>query len=146
VVEFAGSLAASTELEALLVHVPNVLRGQGWMCIEDRLEQVVKPTDVCGVEILCSLRVETGWFGSVDIIALPIALDPMRSWVLPRHHECERLNTAPVERLCSQGLKLNPVMKDLLLWFGEKLLTSVHVLFAHVPIDAIINSGARCLE
>jgi hypothetical protein len=82
----------------------------------------------------------------MDVIVLPVALDPMRSQVLPRHRECERLNAAPVERLCGQGLKLNPVMKDLLLWFGEKLLTSVRILFVHAPIDAIINSGARRLE
>ena len=116
------------------------------MRVEDLLEQFVKSMHVCGVEVLHSLGIETGWLGSENLIALPVALDPVRPRVLPAYVECEGLDAALVERFCSQHSELDPVTQDLLLCLGKQLLRLVGILFADAPIDPIIQSGLGHLE
>jgi hypothetical protein len=137
---------ASTKLEALLVHVPDVLRRKGGMRSEDVLQQLVKSPHICCVEILCLLWIEAAWFGSEHMVALPIALDPVCSGVLPQDHKCKGFDPAPVEGLHGQCLELNPVEEDFLLSLGKELLGFVGILFADTPMDPIIDCGEGHLE
>jgi hypothetical protein len=112
---------------------------------EDPLKQVVIRTHVCGVEVLRPLGIKARWFGSEDLIALPVALDPVRSRVLPTDCECEGFDAVPVERLCSQCLKLDPVPEDILLNLVKELLRFVRIFLGFAPFDPIVNCRLRDL-
>jgi len=43
---FFGLLVAPTKLEALLIHVPDVLRGEIEVCIINCFEEIVKPSNI----------------------------------------------------------------------------------------------------
>jgi len=57
----------SPELDALLVHVPDVFRGESGVGIIDVLQKLVEVADVRRIEILSSLGVEIPRLGCADL-------------------------------------------------------------------------------
>jgi hypothetical protein len=57
----------SPKLDALLVHVPDVFRGESGVGIVDVLQKLVEVADVHGIEILSSLGVEIPRPGCTDL-------------------------------------------------------------------------------
>ena len=51
-------LVASTKLQALLVYVPDVLRGKVGVGIKDALQQAIEMFNICTVEILCAFWIQ----------------------------------------------------------------------------------------
>jgi hypothetical protein len=60
-------LVTFPELDALLVHVPDVFRGEIGECVVDVLQKVVEVLDICGIEVLSALWVEIPRPGCMDL-------------------------------------------------------------------------------
>ena len=71
-------LATSPELDALLVHVPDVFRGEIRECVVDVLQKVVEVLDICGIEVSSALGVKIPRLGHMDLqMALLKPVDPV---------------------------------------------------------------------
>ena len=74
-------LATSPKLDALLVHVPDVFRGEIGECVVDVLQKVVEVLDICGIEVLSMLGVEIPRLGRMDLwMVLLEPVDPVQTW------------------------------------------------------------------
>jgi hypothetical protein len=71
-------LATSPKLDALLVHVSDVFRGEIRECVVDVLQKVVEVADVCGIEVLSMLGVKIPRLRCMDLWMVLLELvDPV---------------------------------------------------------------------
>ncbi len=70
--------ATSPELDTLLIHVPDMFRGEIGECVVDVLQKLIEMVNVCGIEVLSTLGVEVPRPGHMDLrMALLKTVDPI---------------------------------------------------------------------
>ena len=57
----------SPKLDALLIHIPDVLRGEIGEGVINVFQKLVEVEDVCRIEILCALGVKVPRLGCMDL-------------------------------------------------------------------------------
>ena len=110
VIIFLQMFATSPELDTLLVHVPDMFRGEIGECIIDALQKLVEKVDVYGIEVLSVLGVEIPWLRHMDLrMALLELVNPFRTWDNATDVEYKRIGVVFVKRHCDSGLVVDPI-------------------------------------
>jgi hypothetical protein len=128
-------LATSPKLDALLIHVPDVFRGEIGECVVDVLQKVVEVADVCGIEVLSVLGVEIPRPGHMDLrMGLLKPVDPVRTWDNATKVEYKGVYAILVKRHRNRCLVADPIHERCFLWFGKNLLIHVCLLLVHASM------------
>ena len=114
---------ASTKLQALLVHVPDVLRGKVGVGIKDALQQAVEMFDICTVEILHAFWIQVAGPRKIELgMALFESPEPVLARDVTTQLEHEALDGMPVKRFCRQSPVINPIHKCRFLLHAQQLV------------------------
>jgi len=116
VIVLLRTFAASSELDAFLIHVLDVFRGEIRECVVHVLQKCVKVGDVCRIEILSALWIKVPRLGRVDLrVALLEVVDPICARSDATDVEYKGIDVVSVEGLCNSSLVADPLHKCCLL-------------------------------
>ena len=108
--------AASPKLDAFLIHVLDVFRGEIGECVVHVLQKCVKVGNVCRIEILSALRIKVPRPGRADLrVVLLKAVDPICARSDATDVGYKGIDVVSVEGLCNSSLVANPLHKCCLL-------------------------------
>jgi len=109
---FFQTFPTSSELDALLIHVPDVLRGEIGEGVVNVFQKLVEVEDVCRIEILYMLRVEVLRLGCADLrMALLELGEPVGTWDSATKIEHKGVDAIPVKWHRNRGLVADPIHK-----------------------------------